>query len=121
MLNLSSRRLFRIAWLLPVAAVVFFWWALFASPSVPGAELSGSQLWLIVVAVGLVPLAAVAGIFVCVIAVLRSRREAPGRPRSLRWWLVPLLVVAIALACVGLVSLIVWAVLKFIFGLAVIL
>src|SRR5579871_1012597 len=105
----SSRKLSRLAWLLPTGALALLLLLLFAVHRDSRAPASDLDTGLVLVTLALVPVSALAGIVLAVLAFVRARQEGPKPVRGAkRKLLVPIVVASGAVAItVGLV----WAIL----------
>jgi ABC-type polysaccharide/polyol phosphate export permease len=103
-----SRRLARLGCLLPVVATILFLLFVFAWPRGRHYQASDFETVLFFVLVGLVPVAALAGIVLSVVAFIRARRQPPEQRRATAF-LIPLLTILAALGSVTLTALTIWA------------
>jgi hypothetical protein len=103
-----ARRLARLGCLLPIGALVLFLLVFFAWPYERHKPASDFHAVAFFLSLGLVPLTALAGVVLSIMAAGRARREQQGAGRFLR----PALVVIIALACVAVTAFIIWMALQ---------
>ncbi len=106
----SYRSLSRLGWLLPVGALTFFLLLVFAVPRDRHAPASDLDTGLVLLALCLVPIAALAGIVLTVLARVRAQRvePSPGVGAILKL-LVP---IAVAVGCVAITVGLVWITLE---------
>jgi hypothetical protein len=103
----SARRLGCLGIALPITAFIVLLIAFAIIPKGSHVVLSDAQTIGVLVAIAAVPLAAIAGIVLCVVAFIRARRERPVGGYSLA-----ILGTVVALLIVALLVLLVWAALQ---------
>jgi hypothetical protein len=100
-----ARRLVRVGCLLPIAALVLFLLVFLAWPVERHQDASDFHTVMFFLALAFVPIAALAGIVLAIMALMRARRERPGGRMLVR----PVIAILSAIVCVALLALVIWA------------